>query len=114
MARLYADENVPLEVVERLRALGHDVLTAHEAGQANQRIEDDAVLRFAAGINRSVLTINRKDFKRLHRELPTHSGIVICTESRDYPAFAGRIDTAITEAGDFANRLLKIVRGNPA
>jgi hypothetical protein len=36
VAALYADENFPLEVVEALRRLGHDVLTALEAGQANQ------------------------------------------------------------------------------
>jgi Domain of unknown function (DUF5615) len=36
MASLYADEDFPLPVVVDLRNLGHDVLTAHEAGQANQ------------------------------------------------------------------------------
>jgi hypothetical protein len=35
MARFYSDENFPLPVVEELRKLGHDVLTIHEAGQAN-------------------------------------------------------------------------------
>ena len=37
MARLYADENVPLPVIEELRRLGHDVLTIFEDGKANQR-----------------------------------------------------------------------------
>ena len=32
MARLYANENFPLPVVEELRHLGHDVLTMQEAG----------------------------------------------------------------------------------
>jgi len=40
MARLYADEDFPFPVVERLRQLGHDVRTALEAGQANQAIAD--------------------------------------------------------------------------
>jgi len=31
MARLYADENFPLPVVEELRQLGHDVLTMPRA-----------------------------------------------------------------------------------
>jgi Domain of unknown function (DUF5615) len=35
MAELYADEDFPFPVVERLRQLGHDVLTALEAGKAN-------------------------------------------------------------------------------
>ena len=66
MARFYADEQFPLRVVEYLRDLGHDVLTVQEAGNANLRIPDDYVLAFAANNNRIVLTLNRKDFKRLH------------------------------------------------
>ncbi len=31
MARLYSNEDLPLSVVERFRALGHDVLTVQEA-----------------------------------------------------------------------------------
>ena len=33
---LYADENFPLRVVEELRRLGQDVITALEDGKANQ------------------------------------------------------------------------------
>jgi len=33
MALLYADENFDRRVVERLRQLGHDVLTVQEAGR---------------------------------------------------------------------------------
>ncbi len=40
MSRLYADEDFPFPVVERLRQFGHDVVTAFEAGQANRGIED--------------------------------------------------------------------------
>jgi hypothetical protein len=35
---LYADENFPLRVVEELRRLGHNVLTALEDGKANKAI----------------------------------------------------------------------------
>jgi Domain of unknown function (DUF5615) len=51
MARLYADEQYPLPVVEFLRALGHDVLTVQEAGKANQQIPDSDVLTFATSDN---------------------------------------------------------------
>ncbi len=34
MARLYADEQFPRPVVERLQNLGHDVLTVQAAGNA--------------------------------------------------------------------------------
>ena len=78
-ARLYANENFPVEVVKRLRELGHDVLTTHDVGKSNQGIEDDAVLRFAVDSGRCVVTINRKDFMRLHRSFPGHAGIIACT-----------------------------------
>jgi hypothetical protein len=32
MARLYADEDFNYPVIQRLRQLGHDILTAHKAG----------------------------------------------------------------------------------
>lgn len=113
MARLYANENFPVEVVGRLRALGHDVLTTHDVGKSNQSIEDDAVLRFAIETGRCVITINRKDFLRLHRVVTDHAGIIVCTENRDYVAFADRIDEAIRQSGKLAGRLIRVVQGNP-
>jgi predicted nuclease of predicted toxin-antitoxin system len=67
MARFYADEQFPFQVVELLRNLGHDILTVQEARNANQRIPDDQVLAFAVEQERAILTINRIDFIRLHR-----------------------------------------------
>ena len=113
MARLYANENFPVEVVEHLRVLGHDVLTTHDVGKSNQSIEDDAVLRFAIETGRCVITINRKDFMRLHRVVTDHAGIIGCTENRDYAAFADRIDEAIRRSGELAHQLIRVVRGNP-
>lgn len=65
----------PYPVVEFLRALGHDVLTVQEAGNANQRTSDPDILAFATSENRAVITQNRKDFFRLHRIQPDHAGI---------------------------------------
>ena len=48
MARIYSNENFPLPVVERLRELGHDVLTTFDAGQNNQALPDEDVLAFAS------------------------------------------------------------------
>ena len=45
MVRLYANENLPLPVVEELRLLGHDVLTIQETGQAQRvhnRVEQES------------------------------------------------------------------------
>ena len=114
MARLYANENFPREVAEHLRSLGHDVLTTHDAGKSNQAAEDDAVLRFAIETDRCVLTINRRDFRRLHRAAPAHAGIIVCTENRDYAAFATKVDEAIRTSGSLRNQLIRIVRGDPS
>jgi hypothetical protein len=43
MARLYANENFPLPVVEKLRAAGHDVVTVAETGKAEQAWPDEDV-----------------------------------------------------------------------
>lgn len=76
-ARLYSNENFPLPAVEALRRLGHDVLTSHDAGKSNAGIPDDEVLRFATENGRAVLTHNRQDFIRLHRESADHAGIIV-------------------------------------
>lgn len=57
MTRLYSNENFPLPVVERLRALGHDVLTTEESGKADQAVPDEEILKFAIGANRVLLTL---------------------------------------------------------
>ena len=74
MARLYSNENFPLPVVQELRRLGHDVLTVQDTAQENRSIPDEEVLVFAHRQGRAVLTINRKDFLRLHLERPNTAG----------------------------------------
>ena len=66
MALFYTNENFPIKAAQYLREMGHDVLTSHEAGNANQRIPDADVLEFAAKAGRVLLTINRRDFIELH------------------------------------------------
>ncbi len=112
MARLYADENFRLRVVQELRRLGHDVLTAHEAGQANQKIPDDQVLTFACQANRTILTDNRRDFIRLHRNQPEHCGIIVCTFDPDRIQSAQRIHAALESCPDLTGQLLRIYRPN--
>jgi hypothetical protein len=95
VAAFYADENFPLSVVEALRGMGHDVLTVLEAGQANQRIPDAAVLDFATRSGRALLTLNRWDFIRLHERSTAHAGIVTCTQDPDAERQAAAIDAAV-------------------
>ena len=112
MARLYADENFPFPVTEALRKLEHDVLTVSEANQAEQAIPDDEVLTFATSRERAVLTLNRKDFMRLHRESAEHAGIIVCTFDPNFSAQAARIHKALDEQPDLAGQLLRVNRAN--
>ncbi|MGJ5629700.1 DUF5615 family PIN-like protein [Nostoc sp. CALU 1950] len=110
MARFYADEQFPFPVVELLRALGHDVLTVQEAENAGQRITDEEVLAFAISQERSILTINRDDFIRLHRRDSNHFGIIVCTNNRNWEQFAARIDEAVTAEEPLQGKLIRVVR----
>jgi hypothetical protein len=110
MARLYSNENFPLPVVEELRRLGHDVLTIQETGKANQEIPDEDVLIAASTDGRAVLTINRKDFKRLYRLSPDHKGVILCTADRNFAGQATRINAAIKKYDSLAGRLIRVNR----
>ena len=110
MARFYANENFPYAVVRQLRSLGHDVLTVAEAGNAGQRISDEAVLAYAAQSEHAVLTINRRDSVRLHRQGASHAGIIACTQDADVLGQAQRIHEVVTATGSLANSLLRVVR----
>jgi hypothetical protein len=107
LASLYADENFPLEVVEALRQLGHDFLTAQEAGQANRAIADDEVLDFAVQ-RRAVLKLNRGQFIKLYAARANHSGIIVCTVDPDVVRQAARVDAAIRSADTLDGALLRV------
>jgi len=112
MAAIYANENFPRRVVEALRELGHDVLTSQETGRAHQMVPDEEALRFAIAERRAVVTLNRLDFFRLHRDTGgNHTGIIACTrDNADPVGFARRIDEAIRSFESLEGRLLRIVR----
>ena len=110
MAQLYSNENFPLPVVERLRALGHDVLTIQQTGKADQSLPDKEVLRFATDSKRAVLTLNRRHFIRLHRESSLHAGIIICKFEPDFEQEAGRIHKAIGESASLDGQLVRVNR----
>jgi Domain of unknown function (DUF5615) len=115
MARLYADEDFPLPVVEKLRRLGHDVRTVQEAGRAGQRIDDAQVLADATADQRAVLTHNHADFRRLHRQGQPHRGIISCTQDpRDHLGLAQRVHVALGQFSDLTNQFIRIIRPNPS
>ena len=110
MALLYADENFPAPVVRLLRQLGHDVLTAHEAGQAGQGISDNQVLAFAVGLGRAVLAHNRKHFRDLHNARHSHRGMILCTADPNFASLAERSDVEISMEGDLSTRMIRVNR----
>ena len=110
MARLYSNENFPIPVVDVLRSLGHDVVTIQERGEANKAVADPNVLEYASSENRAVLTLNRKDFIRLHNEQSEHAGIIVCTVDPDVPGQAQRIHDAIQAAPELRGQLIRVNR----
>ena len=71
---------------------------------------DDQVLAFAVGQERSVLTINRIDFIRLHRRDNQHFGIVVCTNNRNWEQFAARVNEAVRDEESLRGKLIRVVR----
>jgi hypothetical protein len=110
MAQLYANENIPLPVVEELRRLEHDVLTTFESGRAGTAIPDEQVLAFSVAEKRILLTINRRLFIRLHSLNPDHAGIIVCTFDLDCAALARRIHDALAVQPDITGHLIRINR----
>ncbi len=110
MSRLYANENFPRPTVVVLRELGHDVLTTHEAGQSERAIPDQEVLAFATADDRALLTINRRDFVRLHNRNAAHPGIVVCSQEADFADQAQRIHEVLMDIGDLAGKLVRVNR----
>lgn len=110
MARLYADEDFSYPVIQRLRQLGHDILTADEAGQASQSIQDASVLAFATAAGRAVLTFNRRHFIRLHDDVSSHAGIIVCMRDDDVVALANRIHQQLQGTPILLNQLLRVNR----
>jgi len=57
-----------------------------------------------------VLTLNRRDFIRLHQENPHHAGIIVCSHDLNFGALAQRIHETLEAAPDLANRLWRVNR----
>ncbi|WP_373526683.1 DUF5615 family PIN-like protein [Nostoc sp.] len=73
-------------------------------------IPDEDVLTFAVCDNRVVITLNRQDFIRLHKRLPNHMGIIVCTNDTNRYQMATRINEAITASEPLQAKLIRVVR----
>jgi hypothetical protein len=111
MARLYADEHVPVQFVYALRRLGNDVVTVRETSECKfgDATPDDLVLQFAAQQQRIVLTFNEGDFRRLHSENSKHAGILVCAdEGRGKEKREARRIDAFLKANNLNSRIEKL------
>ena len=106
--KLYADEQFPWPVVKILRTLKYDILTVQDAGKAEQKISDPEVLRYAISLNRAVLTMNRRDFIRLHAQTPQHKGIVICKSSTNWEKIGQAIHNHLSQFETIEKQLIRI------
>jgi hypothetical protein len=102
MPSLYSNENLLIDLVERIREFEYDVLTSYQAGQANQAIPDDEVLAYATANQRSVITFNRDDFVALHRSGINHAGIIVCKDDRDYLQQAQALHAFLATQTDYS------------
>ncbi|GAB3500538.1 DUF5615 family PIN-like protein [Spirosoma knui] len=115
MALLFSDENFPMPAVDVLRRLGHDVETLLDTGQAGLAIPDDSLLQLTTSLDRCLLTLNRKDFIKLHAQQPDYDGIVICIVDPDFVALAYRIDSCLKDQTELVRgQLLRVQRANVA
>jgi len=101
----------PIGRVVALRAGGADVMTALEAGLANQGIAYRIVLAKAGELGRCLITHNRRDFLRLHRERQgRHTGMVLCTHHSDVGQMAEAI-LNLTIGRDMSGEVERVNRG---
>lgn len=77
-AALYCDEDVSVVLAAMLRARGFPVTTTRDAGHLGRT--DEQPLQGAADADRILLTHNRVDFERLHRQWlesgRPHAGVI--------------------------------------
>lgn len=76
MLRYFFDEHVKEAIADQLTLRGIDVLTAKDAGRANQEIPDEEQLAFATTQGRVLVTADR-DFTVLASTCRPHEGVIL-------------------------------------
>lgn len=66
-------------------------MTLLELDLAGRAVPDNEVLFLSTSLEQCLITLNRKDFIKLHSIQPNHAGILICTFDADFLALADRI-----------------------
>ncbi|MHC5935022.1 DUF5615 family PIN-like protein [Nostoc sp.] len=68
------------------------------------------MLDFAILENRAVLTINRRDFFKLHNIKPDHTGIIACKDDLDWNRLAINIDAVISTESTLMGKVIRVNR----
>jgi hypothetical protein len=91
--RLLVDVHFDVRVCKKLRALGYEVVEARVLpGQKHRnRMSDQALLEYALSKRLPLLTDNVDDFRKLHKQMPWHEGIVACRLYENLDVEADRI-----------------------
>ncbi len=103
--RFFFDENMPVEVAERLKELGIDTLTTRDLERLGQ--SDPNQLKFATAVGRVLCTYD-KDYIRMANRGIEHAGIVFIPGAyRDYGVLLRYFIEFIKvyTAADMVNRL---------
>src|SRR4051812_39992850 len=113
MAQILADEDVPARLSAELRLLGHAVTMVRQidSSKSGSGISDRGVLTYAMERSWIVLTLNERHFRRLHKDIGWHSGIVIVKPENDgkrLTRLAKCIDVKLKSADDVRGRLFTI------
>lgn len=110
-ARFLADTNVPVKIIHSLRGLGYNTVTmqnVENTSQPENPMDDDQVLDYATQHKRTVVTLNKKHFKKLREDNVTHYGIIICRTDDEEHKRAKEID-AIAKANKSLQQQLFVV-----
>jgi hypothetical protein len=71
---------------------------------------DEQVLDYATQNDRAVLTLNRREFIRLHTQKPDHAGIIVCTPDADADGQAARIHALLAQLETLKGCLIRVNR----
>jgi hypothetical protein len=105
------NENLSDEIARRLRAAGVDAVSSHETGMDTQ--DDYAQMQFAVLQNRALVTINKKDFIRIHAQYKAngwqHWGIIL-TKDVDVVVIHRRLLKLVgaLQADELKNKVLRL------
>jgi len=109
--KLYLNENLSDDIAKRLRADGIDAVSSHETGMDTR--DDHTQMQFAVSRERAIVSINKKDFIRIHLEYlkngREHWGVILSNDI-DHSVIYRRLLRLVgmLQADDIKNQLRRL------